>query len=246
MINSIYKKAFNQYFKQLNDFQKYKDFIDSKFIGKDFLKTKKNIYKLFDTHTVDYYVYYCFLKIREWIVDNEQYTEDYILNLEKLISKHKIKNKLGSWEIAYINHFKAVIFNKKRNLKRLIADFPLEEYKIKKNSLFNTKINESVYFSFENSFFGETNKETLTKPSLNNDCEIHISNFRIIINKISYVVPIYFKFVETFKMEDGVFKLVINNTNNQTKIIYLTTYDNYVLYVSFQRIYQLWSKNFQK
>lgn len=236
MINSTDFKAFNTYYKNLKDFDIYKDWMDQKFINKDFLFDIKDIYLYFDAHNVDYYVYYCFQKLRDWIKKNERYTSEFINNLEQLIKKLGIKNKLGSNELQYLNHLKAVVFSKKRNLKNLIVDFGLENFNISKNN--KKYINEQVYFNFDSSNIVEQDS---TKKS---SCQIYFSNHRIIICKNSYVMSIYFKDIHKYRLSGDYIEIVVNINPLGNKIFKINSDDIYVMYVSLERMLNYWTKKY--
>lgn len=238
-----FKEAFNI---EIHDekYLKYKNDLDTFFDDKTMSFKYKN-YNFVDINHFDFYIAYCFEKIRHWIYKHETYDEKYIDNLEKIIAKLNLSNKLGSYEIMYLNHFKEVIFAKTRNLKKLIVDFPLETYYTKKNNL--KVLSELVCFQFINSCLYEikNNKQEM----VNDKSEMYLSDKRIIFNNTSNVVSIYFSDIYEYSLEKNGLRILIkyfrNNQLFENEYL-LTTYDNFVLYVAFQRLINIWLKKFNK
>lgn len=230
-----YKKNKDIFIRKIDnqDLQAYLDY--KKSIENDFNITAKfisesRLLEFFNLKTYKFFLVFCFEKVKEWINRNEVYTEDYINKLEKILYNLRIYNKLTSHETEYLNHFNAVIFSKKRNLKQLITDFPSEK-------------NELTCFSFSDSkvFKKGNNKEIVKKIE---KCEIYISNIRIIINLPSYIYSLYFKDIFSYKLENDLFRVDILNYHSPNLLshFYFDTNDNYVLYVSFQRVFNQFRK----
>lgn len=242
MINEMFLKAFNPYVKDLKKFEKIEIEMDKITKNTDLYNIKDSIFSLFNINDVSYYVGYVFSKIKKWINENEEYSEYYINSLEKIIVNNGVQNKLGSYEIEYINHVKAVVFAKERNLKKLIVDFPLESFKIQKRKWMVKKINEIVYYKFEkislldfDSFF----KPIQTKHNL----EINLSNHRIIFNSSAYIFSINYKKIIKYKL-DGNSTLIYVNHDGIIKIYRLIANDNFVFYVSFERMLRFWQNHY--
>lgn len=196
-------------------------------------KWKINVFKFFDIQTFDFYISYAFSLIREWINRNEVYSEKYLDNLEKNLKKLKIYNQLNALEEEYISHFRSVLFAKKRNLKNLIVDFPLEKYK-KWNSFFDTyiKVEENVYFHFENSDFYYL--ENFQKKMLAKDVDVFISDLRLIISQATKVTAFYLDDIDSYKLGFASFEFVFKK-----KKYCISSEDNCVFYVAFERMINL-------
>lgn len=240
------KNKFTTFEYPIKNHEKYLEYekkIEQKTNCSNFLLHKTNLEDLFELNEYEYFLAYCFTLLRKWIHLNERYTDEYIVNLDNIIKNNKLKNKLGSYELEYLNHIKAVVFAKKRNLKRLIVDFPLDKVKLN-NRIF--KRTESVFFNFNFAEVYEVNQKE--KKSLIKDCEIYLSNFRIIINQISHILSIHYSNIHSYKLQNGLLRINVSIKNDEkiiNKTYLLSCYDNYVLYVSFERMLQIWTKKYQ-
>lgn len=237
MIDSFFKQAFSFRVENNSSYSIYRE-KNNKLIDIENIKkiNKKQLIEMVDIKNIDFYVSFWFEKIVLWIKKNEKYTYKFINDLESIIKKLQLKNKIGSYEQEYINHIKAVVFMKKRNLKKLIVDFPLESFDSKKIGFFNKKVNELVFYNFSKcDFLNEKNKKIL------NESELYISNHRLIFSGHYQVFSIYFNQINNYKLINHKLVIWIKNNNNQLTI---NSYDNYVLFVSIERMMNYWKKNY--
>lgn len=221
--------------KELQKYLEYKNkLLENDFNIDVFYITQNKLIEYFELKEHKFFVIYCLEKIKKWIYFNEAYTEEYINKLQKILHNFKLTNKLNSYETEYINHVKAVVFNKKRNLKQLVTDF----------QLINKK--EIVCFNFSDSAILKKDENNNYYKKINK-CEIYISNSRIIINHPSYIYSIHFKYIFNYRLEDDLFRLDIYNEheNDSMNHLYFDSNDNYVLYVSFERIFNQYTKNLE-
>lgn len=219
--------------KEFQKYLKYKNKFNKNFKVNILYIRQNKLIDYFELKEYKFFMIYCFEKIKEWIFFNEAYTEEYINKLQKILNNFKLTNKLNSYENEYINHIKAVVFNKKRNLKQLVTDFPL----LNKKEIVCFNFNDASLLKKDgnNNFYKKINK-----------CEIYLSDSRIIINHPSYIHSIHFKYIYSYKMENDLFKLDIYNQHEIDSMthLYFDTTDNYVLYVSFERIFNQFLKEF--
>lgn len=214
-------KPFYREPKNINNYNFYLNLLTNKLSFKKINSIFFNIKKYFELKNYDNFVCYCFDFVREWINNNEMYTENYIENLEKIIKKLNLINKLNAFEEEYIYHFKSVIFAKKRNLKKLIVDFPLEEFS---SVMWNKE--EAVYYHFVDSQLIDENNNILI-----NDCNIYLSTNRIVCSLTSSFYSFNLNEIEVYKKGKKYFDFFYKN-----KKYYINAIDNYEFYVSFQRI----------
>lgn len=223
----------NDIFERKNNSLKYFEYVNqikNKLNINSLKKWRINVLKFFDIHTFDFYISYAFSLIREWINKNEVYSEKYLDGLEKNLKKLKIYNRLNALEEEYINHFRSVLFAKKRNLKNLIVDFPLEKQN-KWNSFVDgyIKSDENVYFHFENSNFFIYEKNN--KKLFAHDIDIFISDSRIIISQTTEIITFYLDEIDSYKLGIDNFEFVFKNIKYS-----IDTEDNCVFYVAFERM----------
>ena len=227
----------NNIFERRNNSTRYFEYVEKtkdKLNINSLKKWRINVLKFFDIQTFDLYVSYAFSLIREWINRNEVYSEKYLEQLENNLKKLKINNRLNSLEEEYINHFRSVLFAKKRNLKNLIVDFPLEKQK-KWSSFFDVyiKSDENVYFHFENSkFYISENKR---KKLFFDNVDIFISDSRLIVNQATNFTYFYLKEIESYKLGLNNFEFIFEG-----KKYYIDTEDNCVFHVAYERIVDLY------
>lgn len=223
----------NNIFERKNNSSKYFEYVNQvkdKLNINSLKKWRINVLKFFDIQTFDFYITYAFSLIREWINQNEVYSEKYLDGLEKNLKKLKIYNRLNALEEEYLNHFRSVLFAKKRNLKNLIVDFPLEKQN-KWNSLVDGYVtsDENVYFHFENSDFFVY--EENTKKLFAHDIDIFISNSRLIVSQPTKVTAFYLDEIDSYKLGHNNFEFIFKNIKYS-----IDTEDNYVFYVAFERM----------
>ncbi|MDE6893802.1 MAG: hypothetical protein K2J02_00305 [Malacoplasma sp.] len=212
--------------KELAEYYQYKKEISHQIKIETFYISTSSLLNFFSLNTHKFFVILCFEKVKEWIFWNEAYTEKFINKLELILKNFHLLNKLNSYEIEYINHLKAVVFNKKRNLKQLVTDFPFLDKK------------ELVCYNFTDVIVYKLNDNNELSKYISN-CDIYLSNKRLIINLPSYVYSIHFNGIYSYKIENNLFRLDVFNRfcSDLLNKFYFDTDDNYVLYVSFQRVF---------
>lgn len=236
---SILSKPFHRDVKNKLKYQRYVDSVSKKFNYQTVLKKTFNPKKFINIYEFDFYIAYSFQVIKDWINKNEIYTDKYIETLEYLINKLHLINHLNSLEQEYIIHFRSVTFAKKRNLKKLIVDFPLEKsVSIEKRFFIFEKTNilneENAFFNFDNSSFFELigNKKTI----IVNNSNIYLTDRRIVIlDKINFY-SIYYKDIQSYKMGNKYFELEYKN-----KKLLINTSDNYEFFVSYERANKMYN-----
>lgn len=194
-----------------------------------------SVSKFFSIKTYDCFVVYCFNLLREWINKNEVYSERYLDGLEKVLNKLHLKRLLNVREEEYINHFKSVVFSKKRNLKRLIVDFPLIKLKIFNNDGLIEEKEEAVYFQFDNGFLidGESYQQLLLG-------KIYLSNSRIIVTNDFFLASFPYQKIFSYKVSNGQFEFFYFG-----KKYIIVTEDNFVFHVSFERCKNIITKYYE-
>lgn len=183
-------------------------------------KTSRQIKKLFNIKNFEYFLTYRFEVLNDWIRKNEVYTSFYVRRLEEVINKLHLVSEFNSYENEYIDRIKSLAFAKSRNLKNLITDFPLED-------------GESVYYKYSNSNMYKYFSNNLEIMSDNGEC--YITSTRIILLKNIELFSIYFNQVENYLFtKHGLIFILKNGTS-----YLINTLDNYVLYVSLERVLKL-------
>ncbi|WP_412032191.1 hypothetical protein [Malacoplasma muris] len=224
MKTKVIPHLFNRRY-ELEDIHKYFDYLR---VNNPHMTYKKisniffDIKKYFSSKTYKYFYVYCFDIVRQWINTNELYTEDYIVKLEFILKKLNLLNSLNSLEIEYINHFKSIIFAKKRNLKELIVDFPLL-------NLNDYRWKEKAYFHFERSTISIVNCTSC--EIIINKCNIYLTNYRIVCSSNIDYLSFYIKDIESYKLGLSGFEIFYNN-----KKYIIEVNDKYELFVSYERI----------
>lgn len=214
-------KLFYREPKNINNYNFYLNSLTKKLSFKKINSIFFNIKKYFKLKDYDNFVCYCFDFVREWINKNEMYIESYIEKLERIIKKLNLWNVLNAFEEEYIYHFKSVIFAKKRNLKKLIVDFPLEKF-----SNISLDKEEAVYYHFVDSQLIDENNNILA-----NDCNVYLSTNRIVCSLSSSFYSFNLNEINIYKKGKRYFDFIYKN-----KTYYINAIDNYEFYVSFQRI----------
>jgi hypothetical protein len=128
-------------------------------------------------------------------------------------------NELNAYEQEYIKHYHGIVFAKTRNLKSLIVDFPLES-------------NEIAYYKYENvSFYRIVNNKMFP---IKKNGELFITTKKILLAKNLDIYPIQFEDITNFKVSKyGL--LIITKQNTYA----FKAYDDYLSYVSLERIFRL-------
>jgi hypothetical protein len=150
---------------------------------------------------------------------NEFYDKNYVTRLESLIHKLRLTHELNAYEQEYLNHYQGVVFAKIRNLKNLIVDF-------------STARNEEVYYKYENVGFYRLVNKRLIPTKLNG--ELFITTHKILLSSGLEIFTINFDEIMNFKISPQ--GLLIFTAHN---IYSFKSYDDYLLYVSLERILKL-------
>lgn len=213
---------------ELDDINKYFNYLkktNPNFSYKKVTSLFFNLKKYFTVKSYKYFYIYCFDWISQWINDNEMYTEDYIVKLELLLKKLNLLNCLNSLEIEYINHFKSIIFAKKRNLKQLIVDFLLID-----NLKYEKK--ERAYYQFENSslFLKKNNNNELVMKG----CNAYITNYRLVFSGNLDYLGFSIDKIQSYKLGIYGFEFVYNN-----QTYWIKNSDKYEFFVSYERMINL-------
>lgn len=210
------------------DVFKYQEYLNTKRPNFTYNQIKSiffNINKYFDWQDYKYFQKYCFDFTKEWINKNELYTEQYIERLETILKKLNLYRLLSSAEIEYINHFKSVVFAKKRNLKKLIVDFPLI-----KNETDSFIYEEIVYYHFDKCIlYKHSNQNDNTK-----EINVYISDIRIICSDDLEIHSFYLDEIKSYKINKNLFEISYKNN-----VYYIKPMDVYEFFVSFERIVEL-------
>jgi CMP-N-acetylneuraminic acid synthetase len=130
-----------------------------------------------------------------------------------------LRNELNAYEQEYIKHYRAIVFAKIRNLKSLIVDFPLQK-------------NEIAYYKYKNTSFYRLTGQKLTPIKRNG--ELYITTKKIMLTHNMDVFPIEFENILNYKISR--FGLTIITKENT---FIFKTYDDYLPYVSLERIFIL-------
>lgn len=221
MTNTLYTELFERTPKDIKSYLKYFNDIKFKFNKSVFKMLYVNLHNFFTWKNYDNFITYSFFLLKEWINNNEIYNEHYIDHLEKNIKKLNLENLLTSREEEYINHFKSVIFNKKRNLKDLIVDFPLQ---------IDGKTNnfEKNYFHFEKATLYDCDASDSNNYFFAG--QIYLSTIRIVFTTTFYVISLYYHNIHHYKIANSYFEFTYMDRKYRIK-----TFDSYVFYVSFER-----------
>ncbi|MDR0739381.1 MAG: hypothetical protein LBF00_00630 [Mycoplasmataceae bacterium] len=180
---------------------------------------RKKIKGFFVRNETQHFLRYRFEILRNWIRQNEIYSQNYINSLDKIIHKLYLTNELCSYEKEYLNHYHGIVFAKTRNLKNLIIDFPINK-------------NEKVYYKYENaSLYKFVNKKMIL---IQNQGEIFITTQKILLSHHMNIYPIEFENIKDYKISPYGLMILIKN---QTYIF--KTYDDFLTYVSLERIFKL-------
>lgn len=170
------------------------------------------------------FIAYRFSVLKNWIIKNEEYTDKFVKGLDYIIRVLDLEKFLKALEINYIQHYKDVVFSKKRNIKSLIVDFDLRK-------------KEEVWYRYEiKSFLQKINKNYIKLAA--NKSELYLSNQRVIITTNILYTSIDYDEIEVFKLNS----LFLQIKTKDHEFVILTN-DVYVIYTSFERAAKLVKKN---
>lgn len=170
------------------------------------------------------FIVYRFNVLKNWIIKNEEYSDKFVKGLDYIIRVLDLEKFLKALEINYIQHYKDVVFSKKRNIKSLIVDFDLRK-------------KEEVWYRYEiKSFLQKINKNYIKLAA--NKSELYLSNQRIIVTTSILYTSIDYDEIEVFKLNS----LFLQIKTKDHEFVILTN-DVYVIYTSFERVAKLVKKN---
>ncbi|GAA5414441.1 hypothetical protein [Ureaplasma ceti] len=181
--------------------------------------TYKKTYKWFHPRFEREYLAYRFYVLRQWIKKNAFYNNHFVNTLQELLSILGLDAELTTREQQYIEHYKAVVFAKNRNIKNLIVDFQVND-------------KEEVWYRYDIEFLYqkiETKYVNLTKKS-----GIYFTNQRLIIDKGNDYISIYYKQLDEVKLHNNMLLIRANNLN-----LVVISSEMHTMYVSLERIGKL-------
>lgn len=236
----LYTKPFTRTPKDPIKYIEYVNNVKNKFninkIKRKFFNPKKFI----DINHFDFYISYSFSLVKKWIDKNEIYSDKYIRTLETLIKKLNLTNHLNSLEKEYIIHFKSIMFAKKRNLKKLIVDFPLEgDIDVEKKFFVFKKIRvlneENAFYNFENCNFLKLNNNGKIKSIVENT-SIYLTDRRIIVHDNLSFFSFRYNEISSYKI--GITYFEFEYKNNK---YFIKTQDKYEFFISYERANKLYN-----
>jgi hypothetical protein len=136
-----------------------------------------------------------------------------------IVNKLFLTNELNAYENEYINHYNGVVFAKERNLKNLIIEFRGND-------------NENFFYKYSGATMYKLNGDKL--ETVCKDGEVFISTKRILVYKNHIVYPINFEQIINYRVTSS--GLCIEADYGT---FYIRTVDDYINYVSFERILRL-------
>ena len=98
----LFNKPFTRTPKDINKYNEYIEKVKNKFNIDKIVKKHFNPKRFIEIREFEFYIAYSFSLIKEWINQNEIYTDKYIRTLEKLIKKMHLENHLNTLEKEYI------------------------------------------------------------------------------------------------------------------------------------------------
>lgn len=183
----------------------------------------KKTWNLFDINYEQEYLAYRFFVLKEWIKQNQNYTQNFVNGLYQIISNLVLDNFLNTQEKNFINEFKSVVFAKNRNIKNLIVDFDLLE-------------KEEVWYTYDIlGLYQEGNKYKL----IANNIQVFFTNQRIIFaSNATLYKNINYDEISSIKLQNNFLKIITNDDSFIIAANEITT-----MYVSLERIGKLIRKN---
>lgn len=180
-----------------------------------FKKTSRWLNPLFEKE----YIAYRFYVLHEWMKKNEAYSQNYISNLQELLSILDLQDELTELEKQYIDHYKSVVFAKNRNIKNLIVDF----YILKDEEVWYRYDLYKIYQLVDGKY-----QLMYQNPSL------YLTNQRLIIDKGNEYLSIFYKDINQWQLTQN----MINLTSKCLDFL-LISFDIHTIYVSMERIGKL-------
>lgn len=183
----------------------------------------KKTWNLFDINYEQEYLAYRFFILKEWIKQNQSYTQNFVNGLYQIISNLVLDNFLNTQEKNFINEFKSVVFAKNRNIKNLIVDFDLLD-------------KEEVWYTYD--ILGLYQKTNKYKFIINN-IQVFFTNQRIIFaSNANLYKSINYDEISCIKLQNNFLKIITNDDELIIAANEITT-----MYVSLERIGKLIRKN---
>lgn len=168
------------------------------------------------------FVSYRFEILRAWMELNEAYNDEYIKGIDYLIDVLDLNKFLNAKEQNYIDHYKDIVFSKKRNIKNLIVDFKTNDH-------------EEVWYRYDLKKLLEKLNHKY-KPLLKGD-EVYLTNQRLVFSNRTSYTSIYYDEIETVKL-NSLFIYIKTRTNE----FCLISSSNFTIYTSFERTMKLIKK----
>ncbi|EGZ31523.1 hypothetical protein [Malacoplasma iowae] len=237
---TLFTEPFVRDIKNVNKYNEYVQKVKDKFNLKTIEKKYFNPKKFIQIREFDFYLAYSFSLIKQWINQNEIYTDKYIRTLEKIIKKLHLNKHLNSLEKEYIIHFRSIMFAKKRNLKKLIVDFPLErDIDIEKKFFIFKKIHvlneENAYYNFDNCSFLKLSNNN-KKENIVNNTSIYLTDRRMVIHDNLNFFSFRYDEIDSYKI--GILYFEFNYKNNK---YFVKTENKYEFFISYERANKLYN-----
>ncbi|WPL37770.1 hypothetical protein [Malacoplasma iowae] len=237
---TLFTEPFVRDIKNVNKYNEYVQKVKDKFNLKTIEKKYFNPKKFIQIREFDFYLDYSFSLIKQWINQNEIYTDKYIRTLEKIIKKLHLNKHLNSLEKEYIIHFRSIMFAKKRNLKKLIVDFPLErDIDIEKKFFIFKKIHvlneENAYYNFDNCSFLKLSNNN-KKENIVNNTSIYLTDRRMVIHDNLNFFSFRYDEIDSYKI--GILYFEFNYKNNK---YFVKTENKYEFFISYERANKLYN-----
>lgn len=236
----LFNKPFTRTPKDINKYNEYIEKVKNKFNINKVVKKHFNPKRFIEIREFEYYIAYSFSLIKEWINQNEIYTDKYIRTLEKLIKKMYLENHLNTLEKEYIIHFRSIMFAKKRNLKKLIVDFPLErDIDIEKKFFIFKKIHvlneENAYYNFDNCSFLKKNKDDKIQNIVDNTF-VYLTDRRMVIHDNLNFFSFRYNEIDSYKIGISYFEFTYKNNK-----YFIKSEDKYEFFISYERANKLYN-----
>ncbi|WPL37109.1 hypothetical protein [Malacoplasma iowae] len=237
---TLFTEPFVRDIKNVNKYNEYVQKVKDKFNLKTIEKKYFNPKKFIQIREFDFYLAYSFSLIKQWINQNEIYTDKYIRTLEKIIKKLHLNKHLNSLEKEYIIYFRSIMFAKKRNLKKLIVDFPLErDIDIEKKFFIFKKIHvlneENAYYNFDNCSFLKLSNNN-KKENIVNNTSIYLTDRRMVIHDNLNFFSFRYDEIDSYKI--GILYFEFNYKNNK---YFVKTENKYEFFISYERANKLYN-----
>lgn len=178
---------------------------------------KSRILSLYEPKYEKDFLAYRFDLLNQWMIQNRDYTKEYVVALDEMIDKLYLSNELNSFEQQYIKNIQAIVFAKNRNLKQLIVDFSINK-------------NEWVFYRYELTSFTQLSNRKLTQKICHP--ELYITTQRIIISKEIDIISIYYNTIKQYQYSRSKFYLLLKDGRK----CYIESDNNRAIVESLERV----------